>query len=198
MITLSFFKFVEDELGERYYFRLKDFGLTILLLNIAYILYSVGLYVMYNFSFISFMIGYLVNTILQIDIVLKYFKKLYSLNKNILTKLEAYMLTVLNDLKKLYCDNISTDDINSSNEVIVESTNISKEDDNIVDNNVVETSKDIIEEKDKKVIEEIETSNNEIIENIDIVKETIMETNDNEDIVKESIKENDKELELSE
>jgi len=147
MILLSFFKFVEDELDNRYYLRMKDCGLMILLLNLLYISFIMFVEVIYNFSLMSFIIGYIIHHLLSLDTLLKYFEKLYQYNKHyfitLLSKMDSCITQFLNDRKNTDCDEVNNDNSNKSKEESndldeisnISITPISSESDNDIDVN---------------------------------------------------------------
>jgi hypothetical protein len=95
---------MENELDDyQYSFKLKDFGLLIVLFNIIYISFSVLLYVLFNFSFISFLFGYIIQKFISLDNLINYLEQLYNKNKdyfiNLLRIVDTYVNTFLNSRK---------------------------------------------------------------------------------------------------
>ena len=157
MILLSFFKFVENEMSDRYYLRLKDLGLLFLLMNVVYISVCILLKLVYDFSLISFVFGYIVNYLTSIENVMKHVEQLYNFNKRLLVKGFTYVdnnitefINKRKEFIKSECDKFMNDDVEETkkereceeDEIEVEKCSLSMDEVNAVENgevNIVES-----------------------------------------------------------
>ena len=196
MILLSFFKFVEDELDNRYYIKMKDCGLIILLLNLLYISFVMVVEVIYNFNLMSFILGYIIHYLLSLNTLLEYFEKVYNHNKHyfitLLSKVDTYITQFLNNRIK----NNDDDDELSSNKSKEETydldeisnisiTPVSSESDND-DQSFVD-----VEEHDEPILDEIEKHDESTLADVEEQDKSLETSNDlsvnNDEENKESV-----------
>ena len=197
---------MENEIDEQqYYFKLKDFGLLILLFNIIYISFSVLIYVLFNFSFISFLFGYVIQKFISLDNLINYFEQLYNKNKDyfisLLKIVDTYVNTFLNSRKNKNNENLNESD--GDNDLSPDSLTITPDNSEIVSddeqitfykvNNELEavTTED---KKDENTIDDVTEDNKEEDTKEDVTEDTKENvTEDTKEDVTEDNKEDNKE-----